>query len=49
MLVIINNKIWVKHYFDWTIMEGATRLFRVVLGLRGMKKFVKIGQNFLIF
>ncbi len=33
-----------KKFFDWTIM-GELRLFRVVLGLRGMKKIFKIGQK----
>ncbi len=33
-----------KKNFYWTIMEEL-RLFRVVLGQRGMKKICKIGQQ----
>jgi hypothetical protein len=49
MSVMLKYKILVKKIFDWTIM-GELRLFRVVLGLRGMKKNFKIGlKNFLFF
>ncbi len=42
LLVMHNNKILVKKFFDWTIMG---RLFCVVLGLRRMKKNFKIGKK----
>jgi hypothetical protein len=44
----INNRILGKIFFEWSIM-GELRLFRVVLRLRGIKKFFKIGQFFFFF
>jgi hypothetical protein len=44
----INNKILVKKIFYWTIM-GELRLFRVVLGLRGMENIFKRGQKIFYF
>ena len=43
----INNKISEKNFLIGPLWEEL-RLFRVVLGLRGLKKIFKIGQFFFI-
>ena len=40
----INNKILVKHFFDWTIMGGAT-IIRRSLKTKRNEKIFKIGQK----
>ena len=45
LLVIINNKVLVKHFFDWTIMGGATIIPRSLKTTRNEKTF-KIGQSY---
>ncbi len=39
MLVMHNNKILVEHFFDWTIMGGATIIPRSLKTTRNEKKF----------
>jgi hypothetical protein len=48
LLVMQNNKILGKIFLIRPLW-GELRLFRIVLRLRGMKKFFKIGQIFIYF